>query len=266
MQQPILNTAILAARRAGTVITQALDRQSNFVVQQKGYNDFVTEVDKKAEQIIIDTLRQAYPDYSILAEETGLQEGAQDCCWIIDPLDGTTNFIHGYPQFSVSIALKCRGKLEQAVVYDPMRQELFTASRGDGAQLNNRRIRVTPERHLANSLLGTGFPFRNDRWVDDYMSTLKNFIPRCVGIRRAGSAALDLAHVAAGRFDGFWEFDLSTWDIAAGVLLIQEAGGIVTDLAGGKDYLETGHILAGNPRIHQQMLNQINDCLPTPPK
>ncbi len=264
--QPILKTAITAARRAGSVITQAMDRQDHFQVQQKGYNDFVTEVDKKAEKVIIDTLRQSYPDYSILAEETGMQEGVQDCCWIIDPLDGTTNFIHGYPQFGVSIALQCRGKLEHAVIYDPMRQELFTASRGEGAQLNNRRMRVTQERRLGNSLLGTGFPFRNARWVDDYVTTFKNFIPRCVGIRRAGSAALDLAHVASGRFDGFWEFDLSTWDIAAGVLLVQEAGGIVTDLAGGNNYLESGHILAANPRIHQQMLAQISDCLETPPK
>jgi len=264
--QPVLKTAILAARRAGNIITQAVSHGDNFQIESKGFNDFVTEVDKKAEQSIIHTLRQVYPDYSILAEESGKQDGVQDCCWIIDPLDGTTNFIHGYPQFAVSIALRCRGKLEHAVIYDPMRQELFSASRGEGALLNDRRIRVSNERRLTNSLLGTGFPFRDMRWLDDYLDTFKTFVPRCSGIRRAGSAALDLAHVAAGRFDGFWEFDLSSWDIAAGVLLVQEAGGMVTDLAGGDKYLDSGHILAGNMRIHKQMLGLIQETLKTPPR
>ncbi len=258
---PMLNTAIRAARRAGTVIMRHLDRLESLTVEAKGRNDFVSEVDRMAEAEIIHLLRTAYPSHGVLAEETGSQAG-DDYLWIIDPLDGTTNFLHGYPQFSVSIALTHKGRLEQAVVFDPHKNELFIASRGGGTQLNDRRVRVSRTTDLESALLGTGFPYRSHAHLDAWIGTLRDLMLRSSGIRRAGSAALDLAHVACGRFDGFWEFELSPWDMAAGALLIQEAGGIVSDFAGGADFLTSGNILAGNPRIHEAMLARLQIQLP----
>lgn len=230
-------------------------------ITEKSQNDFVTEVDNAAEKEIIRTIRAAFPEHAILAEESGLQ-GVSDFQWIIDPLDGTTNYLHGFPQFAVSIALKNKKTLEQAVVYDPLRQELFTASRGRGAHLNDRRIRVTSRRGLEGALLGTGFPFKQQQHLDAYLETFKSLFPMTAGIRRAGSAALDLAYVAAGRLDGFWELGLSPWDMAAGALLVEEAGGFISDFAGTKDFLETGNVVAANPRIQKIVLDHITPHLP----
>ncbi len=254
---PTLNIAIRAARKAGDTISRAVDRTDRLKITVKDQNDFVSEIDKKAESQIIDVIKKAYPDHAILAEESGSHSG-DDYLWIIDPLDGTTNFIHGFPQFAVSIALQYKGRLEVAVIYDPMRQELFTAVRGGGAQMNDRRIRVSGHRSLSGSLLGTGFPYKNFSRLDNYLGMLKSFISQTSGIRRPGSAALDLAYVAAGRLDGFWEMGLKPWDIAAGVLLVQEAGGLITDLQGGHDFMESGDIVAGNAKIIKGMLQTIH--------
>jgi myo-inositol-1(or 4)-monophosphatase len=258
---PQLNIAIKAARRAGAVIMRHLDRIDRLTVESKGLNDFVTEVDRQAEAEIIRILRTAYPDHGILAEESGAQAG-NDFLWIIDPLDGTTNFLHGYPQFGVSIALQYKGRLEQAVVFDPHKNEIFSATRGSGAQLNERRIRVSAISDMQHALLGTGFPFRQTQNLEVWINTLRELLPNVSGVRRAGSASLDLAHVACGRFDGFWEFGLSVWDMAAGCLLIQEAGGLVSDFSGGQDFLKSGNILGGNPRIHPELLRRIQPHLP----
>jgi myo-inositol-1(or 4)-monophosphatase len=220
----MLNIAIGAARSAGNVIVRNLERVDRLTIGTKQRNDFVTEVDRLAEHEIIRVIHRAYPDHAILAEESGAQ-GDNEYEWVIDPLDGTTNFLHGFPQFAVSIALRHRGRLDQAVVYDPLRQELFTASRGSGATLNDRRIRVSRANGLTGSLLGTGFPFRQQQHLDAYLEMFRVLFPDAAGIRRAGAAALDLAYVAAGRLDGFWEIGLSPWDIAAGALLVLEAGG-----------------------------------------
>lgn len=257
---PQLNIAIKAARRAGSVIMRHLDRLDRLTVETKGQNDFVSQVDRQAESEIIHVLRTAYPDHGILAEETGAQPG-NDFLWIIDPLDGTTNFLHGYPQFGVSIALQHKGRLEHAVVFDPHKNELFTASRGSGAQLNDRRIRVSNVADLSYALLGTGFPFRQTEHLESWINTLRDLLPSVSGVRRAGSASLDLAHVACGRFEGFWEFGLSAWDMAAGCLLIQEAGGLVSDFSGGADFLQTGNVVAGNPKIHPELLRRIQPFL-----
>ncbi len=251
--QPMLNMAIRAARRAGDIILRHLDRLSELKVESKGHQDFVTQVDRAAEAAIIEVLHRAYPDHGFLAEESG-RSGDEDFLWIIDPLDGTTNYLHGYPQFAVSIALSVRGRLEQAVIYDPLKQDLFTASRGEGAQLNNRRIRVSRRPGIEGALIGTGFPVRAMDQLEEYLDQFRAVFPRTSGIRRAGSAALDLAYVSCGRLDGFWESHLKAWDIAAGALLIQEAGGLVSDLSGGDDFLDQGGIVAGNPRIHRELL------------
>ncbi|MEE9342285.1 MAG: inositol-1-monophosphatase [Gammaproteobacteria bacterium] len=258
---PMLNIAIRAARNAGDIIVRSLDRVDQLKIDHKDRNDFVTEVDKKAEQEIIYILKKAYPDHAILAEESGHHEG-NEFEWIIDPLDGTTNFLHGFPQFSVSIALRLKGRLEQAVVYDPLRQELFTASRGGGAYLDDRRIRVTQQRSLMGSLLGTGFPYKDQTHMDAYLTMFKALAKDAAGIRRPGSAALDLSYVAAGRLDGFWELGLSIWDMAAGVLIIREAGGLVGDLTGGHDFLESGNIVAGTPKLFPQILKEIRPHIP----
>jgi len=257
---PTLNIAVRAARNAGNIIVRAMDHIERLSITEKSENDFVTEVDNAAENEIIRTIRAAYPSHSILAEESGSQ-GENDFQWIIDPLDGTTNYVHGFPQFAVSIALKNKQTIEQAVVYDPLRQELFTASRGRGAHLNNRRIRVTSRRNLDGALLGTGFPFKQQDHLDTYLATFKALFPMTAGIRRAGSAALDLAYVAAGRLDGFWELGLSPWDMAAGVLLIEEAGGFISDFGGDRNFMETGNVVAGNPKIQKQMLDLIQPHL-----
>jgi len=257
---PMLNTAVKAARAAGRVTTRAWDRTDTLSIREKSRNDFVTEVDLQAEQTIVQILRHAYPDHGILAEEGGHQAG-DDFVWVIDPLDGTTNFLHGVPHFSISIALKHRGRLEQAVIYDPLREELFTATRGRGALLNDRRIRVGDRIDLNGALLGTGIPFRDTQDLDRYLRTLRALIPDTAGVRRPGSAALDLAYVAAGRFDGFWEMGLRDWDIAAGLLLVQEAGGLVSDLEGQPDVFRRGDVVAGNPKILKAMLQRLRAAL-----
>lgn len=255
---PMLNIAVRAARAAGDVIVRQMDRVQDIPVKIKSRNDFVTDVDQAAEAIIISTIHTSFPQHAFLGEETGAT-GNSEYQWIIDPLDGTTNFLHGYPQFAVSIALRHKGILDQAVVYDPLRQELFTASRGQGAQLNNRRIRVSNQLTLEGALLGTGFPFRDNDILEDYLNTFRAFFPMSSGIRRAGAAALDLAYLACGRLDGFWEFRLNIWDIAAGALLIQEAGGLVGELSGGVNYMNSGNIVAANPKLFKVMLKALRD-------
>jgi len=254
---PMLNIAVRAARAAGNLIVRYCDRVDQLSIVAKERNDFVTEVDREAERQIIEVIHKAYPHHAILAEESG-DTGEGEYVWIIDPLDGTTNFLHGFPQYSVSIALQHRGRLEQAVVYDPLRQELFTASRGDGAKLNDRRIRVSRQTQLLGALLGTGFPYKDQQNLDAYLGMFKALMKDTAGIRRPGSAALDLAYVAAGRIDGFWELGLKRWDMAAGILLIQEAGGLVSDLGGGHDFLRTGNIVAATPKLLPAMLREIH--------
>lgn len=257
---PLLNIAVRAARAAGNIIQRKMDRVHDLPVNSKGQNDFVTEVDQQAEAVIIQTIRDSYPDHAFLAEESG-RSGDGDYVWIIDPLDGTTNFLHGFPQYAVSIALQHKGKLQQAVVFDPFKNELFTASQGCGAYLNDHRMRVSSRRKLEGALLGTGFPFKEQARLQMYLDTFSDLFPMTSGIRRAGAAALDLAYVACGRLDGFWEFGLHPWDIAAGVLLIQESGGIVTDMQGGADYLNTGDVIGGNGDLYQLIQKQIAGSL-----
>jgi myo-inositol-1(or 4)-monophosphatase len=258
---PMLNTAIKAARRAGTVINRASFDIDRIKVSEKGRNDFVTEVDQAAEAAVIDVLKNAYPDHAILAEESGASANLHDeheNVWIIDPIDGTTNFIHGFPTYCVSIALKQRGQITQAVVYDPNRNDLFTATKGAGAYLNEKRIRVSRRDRMAEALIGTGFPFRDTSTLDEYMKMFKIVTERCAGLRRPGSAALDLAYVAAGRLDGFFEKGLQPWDVAAGSLLITEAGGIVSNFSGESDYLYQGDVIAGTPKIFGQMITLLS--------
>jgi len=256
---PMLTTAVKAARRAGSIINQASQNLDLLNVSKKSHSDYVSEVDGAAENAIIKVLLAAYPDHAILAEESGHQgdQRNSEYQWIIDPLDGTTNFLHGFPKYSVSIAVKHKGVLSHAVVYDPTNNELFTASRGGGAFLNDRRIRVSKRTRLEDCLIGTGIPFRDLTHLDAYIAMFKDIIPRTAGIRRPGSAALDLAYVATGRYDGFWEIGLAPWDMAAGCLLITEAGGLVGDLEGNETQLESGQILAGNPKIFGQLLQVI---------
>ena len=253
---PMLNIAVKAARRAGTIINRATQDLDLLTVQRKGNHDYVSEVDKMAEQAIVEILLEAYPDHAILAEEGGAQ-GKSEYVWIIDPLDGTTNFLHGLPQFAVSIALQHKGLLTQAVVFDPTRNELYSATRGGGTYLNDRRLRVSKQTRLEDALIGTGFPYHDYSFLDSYLKIFKDLVPKVAGVRRPGAASLDLAYVAAGRYDGFWEAGLKPWDMAAGILLIQEAGGLVTDFAGGEDVLGSGNIVGGNPKIFAQLLNII---------
>jgi len=250
---PMLNIGIRAARAAGDVIVRNMEQVADIQISEKGLNDFVSEVDRKAEKLIIDTILKAYPRHSILAEESG-SRGDGEFQWIIDPLDGTTNFLHGFPQFAVSIALKHGDSLEQAIIYDPLRQELFTATKGGGAYMNNRRIRVSKRKELSGSLLGTGFPFGNSFKLEVFINTFRALFPLAAGIRRAGAASLDLAYVASGRLDGFWEFGLKPWDMAAGALLIMEAGGIVTSVKNDNTYMKAGNILTANGKLHEEMV------------
>jgi myo-inositol-1(or 4)-monophosphatase len=257
MLEPIINIAVSAARAAGNIIIRALDRLDTLRIAEKNPCDFVTEIDQSAEQEIISIIKKAYPSHSILAEESGETKG-DDFTWIIDPLDGTRNFIHGFPHFAVSIAVSYKGQIEHGVIYDPLRQELFTATRGRGAQLNNRRIRVSKRSQLEQSLLSTGFPYRRSQAYQEAQSNVLNaLIPISGDVRRTGSAALDLAYVASGRFDGFWELGLYSWDIAAGILLIKEAGGLVSDIHGGENYLKTGNVVSGTPKILKSLLKII---------
>lgn len=257
---PMLNTAVRAARRAATVIQRASNNLDLITPEKKGHNDFVTEVDRAAEQAIIETILEAYPNHAILAEESG-SRGNSDYVWIIDPLDGTTNFLHGFPQYAISIALEYKGVITQAVVYDPNRNDLFTATRGVGAFLNDRRIRVSKVRELSDALVGTGFPYTKFDNLENYLNIFRDMAQKAAGVRRPGAAALDLAYVACGRFDGFFEFDLKLVDIAAGTLLVQEAGGLVTDLNGEEKFLESGDVLCGTPRVFGQMLSLIRGHL-----
>ena len=258
---PLLNIAVRAARQAGNVIARNIDRFDAFTVSEKSTNDFVTDIDRVAERRIIDTIRRSYPDHAFLAEESGAH-GHNDFEWIIDPLDGTANFVHGFPHVAVSIAVRHRGRLQHAVVFDPLRQELFTASRGSGAQVNDRRLRVATKSNLKGALLGSGFLFRELDRLESYLTALKALISGQAQIRRSGSAALDLAYVAAGRLDGFWELGLAPWDIAAGALLVQEAGGIVAEPSGGHDYMRSGDVAAANPKVLRAMLRTIGPPLP----
>jgi len=256
---PMLNIAVKAARRAGSIINRAALDRTQLEIRAKRANDFVTQVDRAAESAIIDIIRQAYPDHDILGEESGTLPGRKSASkveyrWIIDPLDGTTNFIHGFPQYCVSIALQHRGAIEHGVVYDPAKNELFTASKGRGAFLDDRRMRVTKCVNLKDALVGTGFPFKEMSRLDLYFKQLKAVMQNSSGVRRAGAAALDLAYVAAGRLDAFWEMGLAPWDMAAGALMIQEAGGLVGDLSGDAGWLESGDIAAATPKVFTQLL------------
>lgn len=252
----MLNIAVRAARRAGEVIVRQMSRLDTVEVGRKGRQDYVTSVDLKAEQVIIDTLRQAYPKHAFRAEESG-ESGTGDYVWIIDPLDGTMNYLHGFPQFCISIALEVKGEIDQAVVYDPLRNELFEASRGRGAQLDGRKIRVSRVDKLEDALIGTGFPVREMARIKPYLAAFEAVITEAAGIRRAGAAALDLAYVACGRLDGFWETGLAAWDVAAGQLLVEEAGGIVTDLRGRREGVLDGNVVAGTPRIHAALSRHV---------
>nr|WP_315186995.1 inositol monophosphatase family protein [uncultured Albidiferax sp.] len=253
----MLNVAVKAAREAGKLINRAALDVEAVRINQKQINDFVTEVDQAAEKVIIETLTTAYPGHGILAEESGSEFGAKDSefVWIIDPLDGTTNFIHGFPFYCVSIALAVQGKIEQAVVFDPTRNDLFTATKGRGAYMNERRIRVSKRVRLNECLISTGFPFRPGDNFKNYLGMMSDLMPKLAGIRRPGAAALDMAYVAAGFTDGFFESGLNPWDVAAGSLLVTEAGGLVGNFTGEADFLEQKECMAGNPRVYGQLVS-----------
>jgi len=250
---PLLNVAVMSARRAGSALIKKMVNLDKLKVEQKGHNDYVSDADLAAEKAIINCILKHYPDHAILAEESGVQ-GESDTVWIIDPLDGTTNYLHGFPVFAVSIGVQINGRMEHAVVYDPLRQELFTASRGQGAHLEGRRIRVSGQKQLDRALVGTGFPYRQaEKEIDPYLKMLGKVVRSTSGVRRPGAAALDLAYVAAGRLDAFWETGLAPWDLAAGTLLIREAGGMVSGLDGSEGFLDSGHILTGTPKIYRDL-------------
>ena len=260
MNEPIINIAVEAVRAAEIIIVRALKRMDNIKIAEKNPNDFVTEVDQRVEQEIISVIKKAYPTHGIMGEEYGEIKG-EEYQWIIDPIDGTRNFIHGFPHYAISIGVMHKGKLEHGVIYDPNRQELFTASRGKGAKLNNKRIRVSERKNIKECLFGTGFAYRHSiNKEQEFASGRKIFqsiVDVCGDVRRAGAATLDLAYVACGRLDGFWELGLKIWDIAAGILLVKEAGGIISDQFGGEDYLKTGNVVAANPAIIRQLLKTI---------
>lgn len=247
----LLNVAVMAARRAGAVLGKNFKKRDRLKVEKKGHNDYVSEADHAAERAVIDIIHKHYPDHAIQAEESGVQ-GESDTVWIIDPLDGTTNYLHGFPVFCVSIAVAIKGRVEHAVVYDPMREELFTASKGEGAVLDDHKIRVSGNKDLEHSLIGTGFPYRQaDQELEPYLAMLSKVIKNTAGVRRPGAAALDLCYIACGRLDAFWETGLKPWDLAAGALIIREAGGIISAMDGSEQFLDSGHVLAGTPRIYR---------------
>lgn len=254
----MINIALRAARKAGELIERSMERIDFINIEEKSRNDFVTEIDKKSEDEIIYHLKKAYPDHAFLGEEGG-QIGESDYVWIIDPLDGTTNFIHGIPHFAISIACTYKGQLQHAVILDPIKREEFTASKGQGATLNDRRIRVAPRKTMEGALIGTGIPFSGFAMenMSSYLPVLEEIAGQTAGIRRAGAASLDLAYVAAGRLDGFWEMNLKPWDIAAGILLIKEAGGMVSDFRGGNSCMESGNIVAANPKLFKPLLQTV---------
>lgn len=257
---PMTNIAIRAARDGGRILMRYLDRIDSLKIETKSRNDFVSDVDRASEQAIIHAISKAYPNHAILAEESGEHDG-NGYQWVIDPLDGTTNYLHGFPQFAVSVALREKGQLLCGVVYDPVREELFHATRGEGAFLNDRRIRVTARKSIQGALLGTGIPFRDLRHKEAYFGMMQDLIVDSAGVRRPGSAALDFAWLAAGRVDGFWELGLSEWDFAAGALLVREAGGVVTDISGGDRHFETGNVVAAGIKLHAEMLRIIKPHL-----
>lgn len=257
IMQPMLNIAIRAARSAGDLIIRRLNKLPQLHIESKAPNDYVSEVDRQAESLIIDELIKAYPNHGVIAEESGIIEGSDEFKWIIDPLDGTTNYLHGFPQYAVSIACQKGNRLEHGVIYDPFKQELFAASRGSGATLNNRKIRVANGRSTEAALLATGFPFRHKEQLDSFLQQIKMFFETAGDVRRAGAAALDLAYVAAGRLDGYWENNLQSWDIAAGALIVREAGGMVTDYDGNEHFLERGEVVAANPKVLSDMLRKL---------
>ncbi len=258
---PTINIAVRAARAAGDIILRYHNQVDLLTIENKSINDLVSEVDKTAEKAIIKEINKAFPKHSILAEESGKTLGDEDFLWIIDPLDGTANFLHGFPQYAVSIALLEKGVTTHAVIYDPFKEELFTASKGEGAYLNNERIRVSLSNGIKEALIGTGFPFRHPQHLECYLETFKAIYPHVSDIRRAGAAALDLAYVASGRLDGHWEIGLNSWDIAAGALLVKEAGGFIGDFSGRDQYMETGNVVAGNSDVYKQILKKIHPHL-----
>ncbi|AKH88201.1 inositol-1-monophosphatase [Edwardsiella tarda] len=259
---PMLNIAVRAARKAGNLIAKSYETPDAVEASQKGSNDFVTNVDRDAEHLIIETIRKSYPQHTIISEECGELLGEDhEIQWVIDPLDGTTNFIKRLPHFSVSIAVRIKGRTEVAVVYDPMRNELYTATRGQGAQLNGYRLRTGQAKDLNGTILATGFPFKVKHHAATYIKMVDKLFTQCADFRRTGSAALDLAYVAAGRVDGFFEIGLKPWDFAAGELLVREAGGLVTDFVGGHGYLASGNVVAGNPRVVKSLLGALRDEL-----
>ena len=253
---PMLTTAVKAARRAGNIIARGARDLDLLTVKTKGPKDFVSEIDHAAEAAIVETLQAAYPDHGIYAEEGTARDRNPNAenVWYIDPLDGTTNFLHGFPQYCVSIALAHKGVVTQGVIYDPVRNDLFTATRGRGAFLNDRRIRVSRRAHLRDSLIGTGFPFRDGSYIDTYLQMMKVMMQQTAGLRRPGAAALDLAYVAAGFYDGFFEIGINPWDVAAGSLLVLEAGGLIGDLQGEGDYVHGGEVVAATPKVFAQMV------------
>lgn len=262
-QHPFINIATEAAIAAGKVIIRHFDRIDLVKLEEKAKQDFVSEADIAAEEIIIRTIKTAYPNHGILAEESGQQNPYSDHQWIIDPIDGTYNFIHGIPHFCISIALSIKGKVEHGLIFDPLRQEMFTATRGRGAYLNNRRIRVSPQRKLEDAVIATNIPHGNDpQHYQEYLNAFTACLPACSRMRNAGSAALDLAYVAAGRFDGYWAHGLHTWDIAAGTVLVFEAGGLIGDFAGGEKHLESGNIIATTPKIFKGLFQTLAPAVP----
>ena len=257
--QPMANIALRAARKAGDFMLRAMDRPEEFDIETKAPNDFVSNIDKTAEAIIVDQIRETYPDHAIIGEEFGAKSGNSEFTWIIHPLDGTLNFLQGIPHFAISIGIMKGRHHEHGIIYDPVRGEEFIASRGSGAQLNGKRIRVSARSKLEDCVLATGLPPGSvENRLDEYMVGLKDLTGSCRGIRRAGSAALDLAYVAAGRTDGFWEMGLSQWDIAAGIVLVREAGGFVSDLEGGESFFNSGDIIAANPKCWRTMVQVLN--------
>ena len=259
---PMLNIAIRAARKAGNIIAKNYERRDDIITMEKGKNDYVTNVDKASEEAIIEVIKKSYPNHTIITEESGALEGSDnDVQWVIDPLDGTTNFVKGLPHFSVSIAIRVKGRTEVGVVYDPIRNELFTAVRGEGAKLNEMRLRVENKRDLSGAVLATGFPFKQPKYMPMQFNMMQSLIEEAADFRRTGSAALDLCYVASGRLDGYFEYGIKAWDVAAGDLIVREAGGIVTDYNAGHSYLKAGHIVAAAPRLLKYMLNKIQPFL-----